>query len=1307
MNHIPLAPRGPSRRILAVALAAFLVTRAALGQGPTPFATQQPPQNAGSPLAAPSPSAGVQVHSIVGANAKGVAAKLKQIYAGYPGLSINDAANNQIIVQGPPAAQQEVARWLSTEGLVATSAPPRLAPGQPGIPMQAGERGQPVQPVAFNEPQRGVTRTWQLKHLGAKDFEAKLAKTWGAALQSSQDPVGEIATFRFPPTAAGTTSIVVDRRANTATITAPKSSAGSWERLVTVLDSRPTRPGEQTAIMPLIKSDPDTIRRAAALLMQYFSTPADPHRKQHIGQFVSMLFQAERGQAGGGAQPAAPPPPAPAAAGPAPGVETAAQPLSAGSPSIASMEAIARINNVQIEILDDVIVVRGRKEDVDRVLQIIEQIEQQSLQFKPEIEIYYLKHVDSFALTEMINLVAPQAFARQGTVTVQPLQRPNAVLLIGRKENIPSLIELIAKLDQPAPSDAERKIFHLENMSAIDAERTIRNFFVNRPPTDTTYRAGLGTRALVIADYRSNSLIVQAAPRDMIEITRLIAELDVATSTVGYEVKVFKLRNSIAETLAPVLEEALTATQAATTATAAVGAAGQATPARATPPAVSLQFERLGPDGVQLIKSGIMANVRVNADTRTNSLIVTGPATAMGLMAALIEQLDTLPVSVARIKVFTIRNGDATALAEMLTNLFGQPQQANQQAPGQVSPTGQGESAIVPLRFSVDQRTNSIIATGNEGDLNVIYHILTRLDEGDIRQRETKVYRLRNAPAADVSNALTQMLAQQIALVQSAPELITPVEQIEQQVIVVPEVVTNSLIISATTRQLARINNILETLDRRPPMVVIQVVLAEVTLTDDDAFGVEWGLQDALMFDRSSSAAANRFNFNSNPLTLPNDSTAASLATATKVATQAVSNLATGRTDLTQGFGGLVLTASSESVSVLLRALERSQRSQIISRPQVQTMDNQTAFVQVGAKVPRIIGATNTGLTVTPIINDINVGIIMQVTPRVSPDGAIVMQIYTEKSTVGPDATGIPIAVDANGNAIRSPQIPITTAQTIVLARTGQTVILGGLITKDLEEDTHRVPYLADIPVIGRLFRYDQVHNKRTELLIILTPYLVTSTEQIDWINAREGQRMSWCLADLVNIHGPVPFSGSPLFNPSPTPVIYPDLQPNGYPEGPEPYGTQPTFSVPGSSPHPFGPANLPTEYPAGTPPYGTPPGPTPPAAFPPGPMPYGDPAVRPPPVPAVPPPPPPGPGLGSSRRTNDGIVIPQPASLMPPTIQPTTPPVGTGVNSAANWQPYPPPMQPPAMQPLSPQMVPLPVPSGVAPAGYQQAMTR
>lgn len=1287
-----------------LALAALLAAwaQAASGQGTAaaqgqPGAVYGPLPPATAPITSlpPGPS---QIYPVIGA-AKGVAAKLREVYTNRPDVKVLDAAGS-VVVYGSTAVQQEVGQWLAMEGLMPPTNPP-----------------QTLQTVAYSEPRTVVTNTWRLKNLSSRDFETKLTKTWGTSLQSSQDSVGDVATFRFPQSEAGSTSIVVDRRANTATIATPPGSANSWQRLMGILDARSRSESDKTAIIPVNKSDPATMRRAVTLLTQIFGA-AETHRRKHVGQFVSMLFQPD---ATAVAQVAQPGPPAP---GPAPapgGGDIAAQAVApSGGASAASMEAIARINNVQIEILEDVIVVRGRKEDVDRVLQIIEQIENQSVQFKPEIEIFYLKHIDSTALSDMITQVYNSAFGRLGLVTVTPLQRPNAVLLIGRKENIPALIELISKLDVPAPTEGEFKIFRLQNMSAIDAERTIRTFFVNRPPTDTALRPGLGTRAIVIADYRTNSLIVQAAPRDLIEVSKLLSELDMPSSTVNYEVRVFKLRNAIAETLGPVLEDAIT--QATATTAAVAGQAGaQGTPPRATPPAVSLQFLRNSVEGQQLIKSGIMSNIRISPDARSNTLIVVGPSSAMDLMAAIIERLDTLPASEAQIKVFGIRNGDATALSEMLQSLFGQQQGAQAQG-NAIAPTPSGDSAIVPLRFSVDQRTNSIIASGNAGDLNVIYHILTRLDEGDIRQRTTSVYRLRNAPAQDVATALQQLLQQNLALIQTAPELVTPVETLDRQVIVVPEVVTNSLIVSATSRYYGEISRIIETLDRRPPMVVIQVVLAEVNLDDFEQFGFEWGLQDALMFDRSSSATGNRFNFNGANPTLPNDATAASLATAPRVATQALSNLALGRTDSTLGFGGLVLSASSESVSVLLRALESSSRGQIISRPQVQTLDNLPAFVQVGSLVPRISGVTATNTAVIPVIQDINVGLILQVTPRTSPDGTIVMQVYAEKSVVGPQATAIPIGTDTNGNPILSPQIPRTLAQTTVSARTGQTVILGGLITKDLEETTRRIPYLADIPVLGRLFRFDTARNTRKELLIIMTPYLVTSDEQIEWINARESERMSWCVADIVNIHGPVTMAGNPAFNSAGTPLIFPDMQPGAptpavdpsmlsndpmmrpvYPTGPLPYQ-----AVPQRATNPNDPASPPSVV---VPPTMNTPNFAP--GYPPGPLPYQEVQPRQPSSDTVPPrqpssdrvpPPPPGPGLGSSRRTQDDVIVPQPPSLMPqgssqgslspPNIQPAMPPAGTGINSAA----YVPQMQ----WPLPPQQ-PLP-PQGVAPAQYQQS---
>ena len=1056
-----------------------------------------------------------------------------------------------------------MARRGALVALAALASSPLAAQQPAPNSLRMGREAALLQPAADVQPMPALAdqlalgpaaqSTFKLGALSPEEFEGRLFAIWGHRAQATQDLATQTATFHLPAGASGETVVQIDRRAGQVRVAAPARTAAAWLRLLKGIDARQVA-GNQTAVIPVSKSDPRTIERTVALIKAAKGASGSSHQKRHIGQFVSMLFQPE------GAQP--PPPPA----------DAGAQPPAEGPPGEARAggDPFSGIGNVRIEILDDQIIVIGKKEDVEKVLKIIEDIERQSLETLPEVEIYYLKHVDGTALNALITQVYTTAIGtRLGTVTVTPLVKPNALLIIGRKDAIPPMIELIQKLDRPIAPQTQIKVFNLKHMSAIDAERTVRNFFVDRPGETRNIRPGLDVQVQVIAEFRANALIVQASPRDMLEITRLVESLDVegGTSAIN-ELRIFKLTNSLAEQLAPALQEAITGTVAGGAQVQQQqqqqpqGGAGQGatSPAIATRRATALQFLRIDANGEQILQSGILADMRITADTRGNSLIVVGPKSSMELMAALIRQLDELPSAVAELKVFTMVNGDATTLAQMLQELFATQQQGGQNQAGPLqTATGQGESTLVPLRFSVDQRTNSIIVSGNPGDLEVVRNVLYRLDASDLIQRITTVYRLHNAPAADVATAINNLLTRQRDLNQAAPELITAYQQIEREVLIEPETVTNSLIVSATPKYFEDIKRIVTELDRRPPRVVIQVLLAEVILTDDDQFGVEWGLQDALLFDRGIVGGP-RFNWlGAQP---GNDNTPASLATREALAGQAISDLSLGRFDDVLGFGGMVLSASSESVNVLVRALEASSRAQIISRPQVQTLDNQTAYVNVGALVPRITGATTNQVGITnPTVQDISVGIILEVTPRTSPDGTIVMQINATKSEVGPEATGIPIFTDANGTVIRSPQIPITTAQTIVSAKSGQTIILGGLITTNQIETTRRVPYLGDIPVAGRLFRFDAVSQDRRELLLIMTPFVIQNEEQNEWLNQRESARMSWCLADIVNIHGPVGLDGNPEYNMTPSDVIYPDLNPTAPEELPA--DTEPTPATP------------------------------------------------------------------------------------------------------------------------------------------------
>jgi type II secretion system protein D len=1224
-----------------------------LASGPPARSQAIAPMPPAGPATGAAPGSVVESYEAAGGDLNQVVALLQKQVEGR-GRIFADPRTRKIVAVAPAQVQREVAAWLTQ--YAAAQAQAAQANDPPAI------RLGPAQPV---DPQQRSSQRLALRHLAWRDFEERLFRIWGGRVSAATNEAGDMARFQIQ-SASGQTTLEVDRRNGHVNIDAPGNTAGSWLKVLEAIDSAPPQQGHESRVVPLDKADPAMVLRAVSLIRAAMGDSplgATRNQKTHIGQFVSMVFQPEGAQppAAPAGQPAAQPGEAQPGVQPPAGQPGEGQPVEGQLPAgqaEAALQAIDSLRlrgNVTIEIVGDVLVIRGPREDVERVLKIIEEIERQSIETRPEVELYLLKHVDATALSEVLTAINTAALSYQGTVTVQPLKRPNAVLLVGRKENIPAVVELIQKLDRPTTPDTQIKVIQLKNMSAIDAERFVRNFFVEDPGRTTTLRTNLGTRVLSIADFRSNSLIVQASPRDLAEVTALLTKLD-STDGARNEIRVFKLRNSLAEQLAPALQEAITGVgvggqqgqQQQQQPQGGQGGAGAQTPATMTRRATSLQLMRIDEQGRQMIESGVLSDMRIAADTRGNSLIVVGPPSAMELMATLIQQLDALPSAEAQIKVFTLTNGDATTLVEMLQNLFGQAQGGGGQAQQAVqSATGRGESTLVPLRFSVDQRTNSIIVTGNPGDLEVVRNILARLDVADLATRITTVHRLHNAPALDVATAINNLLDRQRDLNQAAPELVTPYQQIEREVLIEPEQVTNSLIISATPRYFDEVKRIVAELDRRPPMVAIQVVIAEVTLTDDEQFGIEWGLQDSLMFDRSLTSS--RYAFNN--ATLPNDAGAASLATRESVAGQALSNLAVGRIDPTLGFGGLVLTASNESVNVLLRALEQSSRAQIISRPQVQTLDNQLAYVNVGALVPRITGGQSSTIgTFNPTVQDISVGIILEVTPRTSPDGTIVMAINATKSSVGPEETGIPVFTDPTGNVIRSPQIPLTTAQTTVSARSGQTVILGGLITKTLTESTRRIPYVADIPVLGRLFRFDTVSEQRTELLIIMTPYIMQTEEQNEWHNARESERMSWCIADLVNIHGPVGLSGNPAFNMAPSDLIFPDLDPTAPP------------AVPGATTPGYPPMGVPTP---GVPTPATPPPPLPGLQSSPPPI---DPLVPPPLVPpppgshglSLPPPPvqtaPVGSGVQHSPQlpTND---------LRSPNIEPVAPPPGTQAN--------------------------------------------
>ena len=1031
-----------------------------------------------------------------------------------------DTRTNQVIVIAT-AAQQKVAAELIEQSPAPSTATPLVAQNVSA-------------PVTKSDH--------LLRNMTSQQFEAALRNILGGQLSLTTDDSGQLATVQLPGPQGASAQMTIDRNRATVKVTGDTDTAASWLRVAAALDKPINDENTRTGIVPVKRADPTTVQDAVALVRGTKIDAPDgqaavqfvpsANRQKWGGDLVSSIFQDSTASQPDGEVPGE---------------------LGSTVLTVAPEEA-GLIGPVQIEFIEGhgVFIIKGHRNDVQRVIEIIEQIEQHTDDTQPHVIVHELKHVSSTVLAELVEELYDDVFGtRNSPVSITSLDKPNALLLIGRQESMKAILDLIDKLDQPVPPSTQLKFFQLKHMSALDAERQIRDFYTNQPGSDDEERPGLGVRPRVIADYRTNSLVVNASPRDLLEIAMLLDRLDVEESPATNQLRVFRLKNALAADLQPVLEEAITGISA----TQQQGGQGQTgSTATISPQSSKLEILTITTKGESKINSGILAGATITADENVNALVVRAPATAMPLIEELITQLDQLPNAEAQIKVFQVENGDAVNLAQLLQELFGLQVTAGNNASSNAFNTalsaggggiGGGESSLVPLRFAVDQRTNSVIASGSSTDLEIVELLLIRLDEGDIQTRRTEVIRLENADATTVGTTLTNYVnTQRQLLTQNVNQnsSITNAEIKETQVVIGFDALSNSLILSAPPRNFETLKQIIMDLDFKPNMVMIQVVIAEVELNDGFEFGVELGLQDSMLFDRGAAVG---YAFQGQPL--GNDATPAALASRDTLLSQGVAGFGLGRSSATLGYGGFVFSAANESINILLRTLQDRGRLQILSRPQIMTLDMTDAFVQVGSNVARITGSTTNQLGgISNSTEDVPIGLLLNVRPRVTPDGRIVMNLSTEKSELGPADSGTPVAVTPDGQAILSPAINTTTASTVISAHDGETVVFAGLITKSKLVNRRSVPYLGDLPILGQMFRYDTESEKRTELLIIMTPRVVNDESDIDEIKAIESDRMSWLLDDLIELQGDVGLSkGKGLWG-NGAKVIYPDDNPAG-----------------------------------------------------------------------------------------------------------------------------------------------------------------
>ena len=149
-----------------------------------------------------------------------------------------------------------------------------------------------------------------------------------------------------------------------------------------------------------------------------------------------------------------------------------------------------------------------------------------------------------------------------------------------------------------------------------------------------------------------------------------------------------------------------------------------------------------------------------------------------------------------------------------------------------------------------------------------------------------------------------------------------------------------------------------------------------------------------------------------------------------------------------------------------------------------------------------------------------DVGIILIVTPRISPDGTVLMRVQPEVSSIAPTSVNL-----GNGNLATA--FNVQNLQTTVLAQDGETVVIGGLLSKRDEKTENKIPFFGDLPGVGSLFRFRQQTKNKTELLIVMTPHIIRCPGDAQRFVSEESERMDWIKGDLSKFHGPRPMEQS------------------------------------------------------------------------------------------------------------------------------------------------------------------------------------
>lgn len=549
-----------------------------------------------------------------------------------------------------------------------------------------------------------------------------------------------------------------------------------------------------------------------------------------------------------------------------------------------------------------------------------------------------------------------------------------------------------------------------------------------------------------------------------------------------------------------------------------------------------INLKHVGADEVRsLLAPLVSTNGLLNAYTGTNSLIVIDQEDNIKRLTKIIDTID-IPFTDQELIIIPIEHAEAQDIADKLSEIMGSNDDSSKDGGNSSgianTPSAQRaslrnrsktETNATPSRTTsaktvsarvrapkiiADERTNSVIVVADAETGNRVRALAKQLDSSvDLSGNRFYVYRCQHANAEEIAEVLAGLVGQggangggnnssalfpgqntgsrdrgnRASSTQNRlnSQSRTPGRSrnennnsnqgvssvsLSENISITADPATNSLVINAGKSEYEKVRELLKQLDIKRRQVLVEALILEVGVNESLTLSTEFstsggGLDGGIYASNTQGGIANLI---SNPTALNNFTLAAA---------------SSGTLTLPQGI-------QIPSQTILMNAAQNNSNANILSSPNILATDNEQAEIVVGQNVPFLASTSSNQTNLNNTFNQIDrqdVGITLRITPQISSSDFVTLNLFTEVSNV----------LESTANSELGPTTTIRTSETTVITKNGQMIVIGGLMSDNISEAEDGVPFLKDIPVIGSLFRATSENQRKTNLLIFITPRII------------------------------------------------------------------------------------------------------------------------------------------------------------------------------------------------------------------------